>query len=159
MQLCTNCGNENPEGELFCNRCGVALGAISVATSQLGESGEDYAAGSAALSDEHVIFLHIGGFEEPMMLKVETELVLGRAGVHEAGNAGVNLEPYGASEHGVSRRHALLSREGSQLFLRDLDSTNHSFLNGEKLAAERDYALRDGDTISLGRLHLRVFFK
>lgn len=159
MQLCTNCGTNNPEGELFCTRCGVALGAISVATSQLGEGGDQFAAGSTTLSEDHIIFLHVSGFEDPLMLQVESQIILGRAGIHEGDAKGVNLEPFGASDYGVSRQHASLMRKDSQLYIRDLNSTNGTALNGQKLAAEREYALRDGDQITLGRLQFTIFFK
>jgi pSer/pThr/pTyr-binding forkhead associated (FHA) protein len=71
----------------------------------------------------------------------------------------VNLENFNAVELGVSRRHALLTRRGLQLFLQDLNSTNASYLNGEKITPGHDYALRDGDEISLGRMKMRIFFK
>jgi len=55
----------------------------------------------------------------------------------------------------VSRRHALIERvEGGALVVRDLDSTNGTFLNGALLLAPSH--LRDGDDIRIGPAHLRV---
>lgn len=58
---------------------------------------------------------------------------------------------------GASRKHAeiRLTHDGphQQLILRDLGSTNGTFLNGEQVGTEE---LRDGDRITLGRTHLTV---
>lgn len=58
---------------------------------------------------------------------------------------------------GASRKHAeiRITHDGphSQLILRDLGSTNGTFLNGEQVGSEE---LRDGDRITLGRTHLTV---
>ena len=48
----------------------------------------------------------------------------------------------------VSRTHARVQREGRRLVLADLDSTNGTFLNGERLLAPVE--LRDGDRIGIG---------
>lgn len=157
MLICRNCGTDNLEGALFCDRCGVALSAVSVSTKQLGESDDDLAAGSAYLSEEHIVLLHITGYPDPIALQIEESIVLGRDS--SEGASAINLEGYDALNQGVSRKHAMFKRQGQQLFIRDLGSTNHTFLNGNQLAEERDYALRDGDEIALGRLALKLFFK
>ncbi|HVH10699.1 MAG TPA: FHA domain-containing protein, partial [Gemmatimonadales bacterium] len=48
----------------------------------------------------------------------------------------------------VSLRHASIVRDGDAFVIRDLDSTNGTFVNGQRLAADR--TLRDGDVIGLG---------
>ena len=56
---------------------------------------------------------------------------------------------------GVSRRHAevRITHDGPhlQVILRDLGSTNGTYLNGEKVGSE---VLRDGDRVTMGRTHL-----
>jgi pSer/pThr/pTyr-binding forkhead associated (FHA) protein len=47
----------------------------------------------------------------------------------------------------VSREHACIYRQGRRLFLQDLNSTNGTFLNDERLLAPVE--LRDGDRISI----------
>jgi pSer/pThr/pTyr-binding forkhead associated (FHA) protein len=50
---------------------------------------------------------------------------------------------------GVSRRHALVTVVGVRVFVADLDSTNGTFVNGERLtAAPRE--VHPGDRIGLG---------
>ncbi|WP_298889851.1 DUF3662 and FHA domain-containing protein [uncultured Serinicoccus sp.] len=58
---------------------------------------------------------------------------------------------------GASRRHAeiRISHDGPhlQVILRDLNSTNGTYLNGEQVGSEE---LRSGDRITLGRTHITV---
>lgn len=53
----------------------------------------------------------------------------------------------------VSRRHTIIEVfDGSQIYLRDLNSTNGTFVNGRRVSSVR---LRNGDQIRLGRCLLR----
>ncbi len=51
-------------------------------------------------------------------------------------------------ERQVSRRHAEICRQEEGFVLRDLDSTNGTWLNGQRLSAPAP--LRDGDVIEIG---------
>jgi uncharacterized membrane protein len=53
----------------------------------------------------------------------------------------------------VSRRHAMLSRDGPDIVLRDLNSTAGTTVNGVSVTGAR--VLRDGDVIGLGGLSVR----
>lgn len=53
---------------------------------------------------------------------------------------------------GVSRHHAEITLEGGSANIRDLGSTNGSFLDGEKVTAAR---LSHGSTITLGRTRIQ----
>jgi len=52
----------------------------------------------------------------------------------------------------VSRHHAILERIGSGWFVRDLNSSNGTDINGQRLIGER--ALHNGDELLLGRTRL-----
>jgi hypothetical protein len=54
-------------------------------------------------------------------------------------------------ESTVSGKHADLYREDDQLWLRDLDSSNGTFVNGVPIVR---FCLRDNDVIEVGRCHL-----
>jgi len=56
------------------------------------------------------------------------------------------------SDPEVSRRHASITWERDQPVIRDLGSTNGTFVNGVRLTGPQ--ALRDGDTIGLGKVQL-----
>jgi diguanylate cyclase (GGDEF)-like protein len=51
-------------------------------------------------------------------------------------------------EDGLSRRHARFTPTGTEVLLEDLQSTNGTFVNGERITAPR--MLRDGDRIDIG---------
>jgi predicted component of type VI protein secretion system len=50
--------------------------------------------------------------------------------------------------HDVSRKHARLVREGDQLRIEDLGSSNGTHLNGQRI--ERDAVLQAGDSVQVG---------
>jgi hypothetical protein len=56
----------------------------------------------------------------------------------------------------VSRRHARITRRGSQYFIEDLGSTNGTFINrGRRLLPGDRQPLNDGDEIIIGKTFLR----
>jgi pSer/pThr/pTyr-binding forkhead associated (FHA) protein len=67
----------------------------------------------------------------------------------------IDLNPYGAIDNGVGRRHMRLFIQAGQVLIEDLDSTNGTLLNSQKLAARQPQPLRDGDQIVVGKLLLR----
>ncbi len=52
----------------------------------------------------------------------------------------------------ISRQHAQLASKGGRWFLTDLQSTNGTYLNGNKIQAKEEKALIDGDDIQLGKI-------
>ena len=67
----------------------------------------------------------------------------------------LDLGPHGALDNGVGRRHLRVFLQGGQVLIEDLDSTNGTVLNGQKLVARQPQPLRDGDQIIAGKLLLR----
>ncbi len=67
----------------------------------------------------------------------------------------IDLNPFGAIDNGVGRRHIRLFVQGGQVLIEDMDSTNGTLLNSQKLTARQPQPLRDGDQISIGKLLLR----
>jgi DNA-binding NtrC family response regulator len=57
------------------------------------------------------------------------------------------------ADRGVSRRHVALEVEGNSLSVRDLDSTNGTYVNGLRI---REALLEGGETLRLGEVLLRV---
>ena len=47
----------------------------------------------------------------------------------------------------VSRHHAEVVQYGDKYFIKDLSSTNGTFINGNKLMADTDVELKDGQEI------------
>ena len=157
MQICTHCGTENFEGVIFCDRCGVALVAVPLATRQLSQN--DERGGTDQLGGENVLIIQVENQDLPITIQVRHEIVFGRVTDSSDTTTYINLTSYGADLRGVSRRHARLLREGSAVYLMDLNSTNGTRLNGEPLSGGVEKRLRDGDEVLLGKLRLYVFFK
>jgi pSer/pThr/pTyr-binding forkhead associated (FHA) protein len=82
------------------------------------------------------------------------ELLIGREDPVSGIFPDVDLTPHGGDEGGVSRQHARLFVQGSDYSIEDLDSTNFTFVNKQKLAPKTRQPVSDGDEIRLGRVTL-----
>lgn len=82
--------------------------------------------------------------------------VLGRADQMSAFRPDLDFGPSGAMRFGVSRRHALVRPGEQSLYLIDQNSTNGTWVNGQRLLPGRDFALSDGDVIELGALRMTL---
>lgn len=85
-----------------------------------------------------------------LVLPWGTDIPVGAEPVHigrsdEAGAIGDRLDAFPA----VSRRHAVIRLNGDQLVVCDLDSTNGTFVNDEKLTPEQDRPIRGGDVVRI----------
>ena len=86
-------------------------------------------------------FVHAGGEE----ILLTDGLVLGRAET-----ACLAASPY------VSRRHARIDVKGDEISISDTGSTNGTFVNGQRLAPLRAYALSAGDVVELDKERFEV---
>jgi serine/threonine protein kinase len=82
----------------------------------------------------------------------QSELIVGRA--HKNMVPDIDLEPYGGTKAGVSRRHGRLLRKDNRWFVEDMGSTNGTFVNGVRLAPNKLTALQKGDVIRFGQIEL-----
>jgi hypothetical protein len=82
----------------------------------------------------------------------EGEYIIGREDPVSNVFPEVDMNPYEGEHLGVSRRHAQLTIEAGLVFILDLDSTNFTFVNRQKLAPQSPTALSNGDEVRLGKL-------
>jgi len=75
----------------------------------------------------------------------QTVAIAGNAVVGRQADADLCFDP--EQDLTVSGRHAVIGTDGSDWFVRDLDSRNGTFVNGERVYESR---LRDGDRIAFG---------
>ena len=54
----------------------------------------------------------------------------------------------------ASRNHAVIKRNGDNYTITDLSSTNGTFLNGKRIAANAPQPLRTGDKIKIGEVEM-----
>ncbi|MBC8098727.1 MAG: response regulator [Armatimonadetes bacterium] len=105
-----------------------------------------------------VIELRVVGTPSVVQVRVQDEMVVGRSDPRYDTQPDIDLEPYGAYDLGVSRRHAQLFPKNNRLLLRDLGSSNGTYINGRYLLQGQEYRLRHGDMLTIGKLQLQVFF-
>lgn len=105
-----------------------------------------------------VVELRIIGTADVIQMRVHEPIVLGRGDKRKDGTPDIDLEPHQAYLQGVSRRHMEIAPRGNRIVIRDLSSANGTYLNGGKLDPTREYRLRHGDHLSLGKLEMQVAF-
>jgi pSer/pThr/pTyr-binding forkhead associated (FHA) protein len=132
MNICPECEEEMEEGLELCPAC----------AGQGEEKKEKHPREGAMLVLEN---------GQQFSLRGETA-VLGRSDPLEGIDPEVELSLCGGYERGVSRRHALIRRDGEKWSLEDLGSTNGTILNQEKVVPGQPVPLAEGDVIHLGRL-------
>jgi two-component system phosphate regulon sensor histidine kinase PhoR len=86
-------------------------------------------------------------------LDINGEVIFGRS---KRSPEFIDLTAFGAGRLGVSRRHLMLRPTPSHLFAIDVGSTNGTYRNGRSIGFRTPSRLVNGDTLTLGRLELRV---
>ncbi|MGC9397503.1 MAG: FHA domain-containing protein [Anaerolineae bacterium] len=161
--ICPSCGIENLLGTLFCVDCGTYLPSGGPLRTEPLPEKEEKAGGpkrepeTSSASDVSMrIELAIPKSERRIMLSADSEILFGRLDAAHGIFPEVDLTAEGGLEDGVSRRHARIYRREGRLFIEDLDSTNGTFLNDDRLEPYVPCELHDGDTLTLGVLGINV---
>ena len=99
------------------------------------------------LPDEALLLIEGGPDNEEAIPVVGPTTTLGRQSSNDVVVA----------ETGVSRKHAEIVQEEGGYYLRDLSTTNGTFVNRKKIG-EEDHPLKDGDSIRLGASEVSLVF-
>lgn len=129
----------------------LKLGRFRVSAQMTSAPAEETPAPSPAPRGEPVVDAAPRGYEALATVTVsdvhhDVALKGDRVDIGRLGGCGICL-----SDVNVSRTHAAFVREGAGWAIQDLDSTNGTFLNGERIEHER---LRDGDRVQVGATEL-----
>ncbi len=171
MSACPACNYEgNLPNALVCVRCGKIL---SAPTDNRDTQMKRHATSilpaelptlEPRVHKEHIgklqrqdIALYIQEIENPLIITLKSELLLGRYGGIETEQPAVDLAAFKGFEHGVSRKHALLKRLGPDVAIIDLGSTNGTWLNGIRLQAHQPVTVRNGDRLLVARLPMQIY--
>ncbi|MCL4246628.1 MAG: response regulator [Anaerolineae bacterium] len=114
--------------------------------------------GPLDLSLPWVIEMRIVGTPSLIQVQVGDKMVIGRSDAEQGVFPEIDLLPYNAFGQGVSRRHAVIETHDGRLYIKDLDSTNGTRLNGGLLTPHEPARLRHGDQLSFGQLRVQVLF-
>ncbi len=163
IKLCAYCKFVNALQATVCVRCGTPL--VPLLTARLTPAVPNFSAHvkppdikqfEILLTPQTFLFV-IAGTSITIPIPKSSHIMLGREFTGE-NSAQVNLNPYNAFFLGVSRQHAVIELSGPNYFIRDLESTNGTWLNECKLVPHDAYALHVGDLIRLGQMGLYVYF-
>lgn len=172
-------GHENPDGSMFCDQCGEALDDTGAGAASTGAAPASYdatpatsaydaspapapssfdaapavAAPAAPLAPAATVALLVikdDGAE--FQLAGKSEYLVGREDPVSNIYPDIDLTPHKGEEYGVSRMHAKIYAQGSQFLIEDLNSTNSTYLNRQKLPAKTPTPIKDGDEVRFGKV-------
>jgi len=165
MILCPSCNHSNLEGDGFCDECGTPLPATSQEPAVVNPPFP-----TPPVPDPFVApppsptpapfgrprFVLSNGQE--IDLSQAQHLIIGRSDAATSWTAPLDLQGYlgdSVVAQGLGRKHAEVNAQGGQVTLSDLNSTNSTYIAGQKLAPMTPTPLVDGQEISLGRVTLQ----
>jgi hypothetical protein len=171
MILCPNCRHQELNGALFCSECGARLVISETPTTNTIERNQTGllmvqprqpsppAPVVSTSSMDASVSLHL--IESGMILQLsgQTEFTIGRVVEGQSILPDVDLSPYEAYAHGVSRLHIALKLNNQRVFITDLGSSNGTRVNGQKILPNVDYPLNHGDVVSLGKFKIQVLIR
>jgi pSer/pThr/pTyr-binding forkhead associated (FHA) protein len=82
----------------------------------------------------------------------KTEIFVGREDPVSGVFPEIDLTDHGGDEGGVSRKHARIYVQGSQVYIEDLNSTNYTYVNQQKVTPGQPCPVNDGDELRFGRV-------
>ena len=86
----------------------------------------------------------------PTLFRVLTEEEISiNKPVFRLGKEASCVDYFVANNIAVSRSHADIITRGQQFFVKDLNSKNHTFINGEELPVQSEVEIHDGDRLKL----------
>ena len=145
MKRCVYCGMDNLEDARFCDACGKPFEQVPVRKPTINVK-----------APKGVLVSIASG--RTFELQPDQEMLIGRGDVSRGVNPEILLDDEAALPEGVSRLHSKIFCEGNEYFILDLNSTNSTYLNKQKMVPQQHYRIGDGDEIQLGRYVMRLRF-
>jgi hypothetical protein len=143
---CPECGYSNPEAARFCAKCGAAL--------VVPEQGESTEAFTAPELPESLDPLEDLGVHGAALIVRSGGGLAGETFTLEATPTTIGRSPECAiflDDVTVSRKHAVVTKDGDRWQLEDQGSLNGTFVNRERVEAAE---LSDGDELQIGKYRL-----
>lgn len=97
--------------------------------------------------------------DETVLITLEADpITIGRTDPRLGFTPEVDLLPYDARRHGVSREHLSLFQKDGRVFVMDMDSENGTYLNAVLLVPGTAYPVFSGDMLRLGLLFAQIAY-
>ncbi len=158
-KICPNCKRRNPPEELICIDCMTDISTVipvevldeDITQDKQEDDTQDKRRENKTTVDEQRTnssdtekTVIISSF---LILKNSLFSILVKSGeiVGRHFNGAEHLQQYKT----VSRKHAKFTEEFREWYIEDLNSTNGTYLNGEKLEPGKKYKIKNGDMIAL----------
>ena len=135
VRICSECGKENPPNARKCSNCGEDISDVECTNSNTSMT-NTVPVTQLAPKTEFVL----RSLDDRITFKIDRDnITFGRE--HE-------LKDYLAAKTFVSRRHCKFMPENGELFVEDLNSSNGTYVNNQKIFQKTKLA--KGDEIGLG---------
>jgi len=85
-------------------------------------------------------------------LEGKTEFLIGREDPVSNIYPDIDLTAHNGEDYGVSRMHAKIYLQSGQYLVEDLNSTNSTYVNRQKLAAKTPTPIKEGDELRFGKV-------
>ncbi len=159
--FCPQCGHENAPDAGICAQCDAPLPDVTtVAVSEVADLDVlQPLVQPLALNVDEVMFL-ISGKLDPTIVTLPPgirQITIGR-GVPGDTPPDLDLLGVGDTSTSVSRRHAQLDFTNERPTITDLESTNGTWVNENRLSPHESHPLRSGDLLRLGQQFIFVYF-
>ncbi len=160
---CPHCGKLTPKGGFICAACNNLLDVppAEQATRMLAQTRSLEALSNDYFDDDSTLVMRLRGHEKSFQLtarQLGPGRIIGRNAPGHDPKAHIDLSRHEGEALGVSRRHAHLSynRQDKTVRVRDMDSANGTFINGQKLHPGEVHVLRHGDKLRMGKLEMGI---
>jgi len=158
MIFCHQCGEANPGTANYCSRCGMQLKAAQPAPQvQNTVDFSQYNQGTVVLGAENYesgTTLLDSAYRDPIVYsflireKTKERITITKAVFHIGTDQNKN-DYVIADNTAVSHNHAEILEKDGQYYIRDLHSTNHTFVDGKEVMPDKEVALLPNTKIRL----------
>lgn len=109
------------------------------------------------IANNHGILFYIANQTKPIVI---TDVDIIRVGRSDGSTTelALDLSPFHGAELGVSRYHAEISYTDKTYFIKDMGSTNGTWVNNVKIEPYRQTAVHDADQLRFGHFTLLIKF-
>ena len=107
-------------------------------------------------NSDHLLMVYFPQRAEPFLFADTDAVLIGRSAGQ---NVDLDTTSFHGRELGVSRQHAEIVFENGAYYVRDLKSTNGTWLNTQRLAPLQRYPVEAGDQLRLGHCLMILFVR